>query len=127
MIDDKQRIVVHIICLPVFARDAQIIDAVARNKLVAPDVEPLARSVDPFPLRIDVQAERRSPWADILDELHFAAVPGKQHGARALDALLGEHGLVGFKIEFRLYEAVRPDNARELYGWMLAQAEVQDW
>src|SRR6185437_15071845 len=95
MIDDEQRIMVHIIRLPVFARDAQVICAVvARNKLIAADVEPLARSVDPFTLRIDVQAERRSPWADILNELHFAAVPGKQHGARALDTLLSKYGLI---------------------------------
>jgi hypothetical protein len=53
------------------------------------------------------------------------SIPCKKKRAGSLQALLSQHGLIGFQIEFRLDQAIRPYNAGEFDSRVLAQSKVQ--
>ena len=86
MIDDEQRDEIEEVRLPQLRRDAQVVGAVARHELIAAHLDPVFghQHVGRL-LRVDAQAERRSP-EHVGDKRHLAAVPGKQPRARALQA-----------------------------------------
>ena len=117
---------------PQVRRDAQVVKAVPRLELVAPDFDPVARLHHARRvLGVDPQAQWRAP-DEVGDELHARvgararAVVGQQPGAGAFQPLRGFGQLVGLQLELALRAAVGPDDADAVRALVVAQAEMRD-
>src|ERR1700741_2721897 len=117
---------VVIIGFPKFAGDSQVIVAVARDEFVPWNFVPFLRGGDArCAQRVNSQTDGRAPRNCVLDELHFAAVPGKKEWAGAFQALLGQDFLVGFEREFGADRSIGPDDACDVGTGVFAKSEVE--
>ena len=81
MIDHEQRRKIEEVRLPEFCGDAQIVEPITRLQLVPAKLHPvLGHQHVGCRLRVDPQAQRRSPQ-HVGHEPHRLAVPGEQPGA----------------------------------------------
>ena len=124
MVDHEQRHVVEEVRLPQVGGDAQVVLAVHRGELVAPDEHAVLGEGDVGGvLGVDAQTQGRAP-DEVGDELHPAAVVGEEPRARALEPLLGRDDLVGGELEVGLGHAVGPADAGDVGLGLHPEPEV---
>src|SRR5215831_8738440 len=124
MVDDHQRHVIDEVRLPQLGGDADVVDAVARDELVAANLHPVFRLRDTRRVDgVDAQPERRSPQ-EVRDEPHVVTVVREHPRARSLEPLLGDDDLVGLAVEVGLHDSVGPEDPRDVYTGARAKTEV---
>src|SRR6185503_531188 len=88
---DREPVAVEVVRLPQLGRDAQVVEASARDELVAAHLDPLLGLPDLQRLVVvDAQPDGRAPGRAVFDEAHTLPVEGEERRARALQTLFGE-------------------------------------
>ena len=124
VIDDEERRMIDEMRLPELGGDSHIVGAVACRELIAANLHPVfgLRHAGGI-LRVDAQAERRSPQ-EVGHELHPRPIVGKNPRTGSLEALLRDDRLIDGGIELGLGHAVRPDDARHVDARPRAETDV---
>ena len=126
MIHGHQADVIVVVDLPQFRGNPQIVIAVVRHQLIAPDLVPLAGRRDfRRAQRVDPQPDRRSPRHRVLHKFHVLAVVREQERADCLQSLLGHHFLIRFHFKFRAHRSVRPHNAHNFRARLISQSKMK--
>src|ERR1700722_9447874 len=128
MVDRHERDAIVVVDLPQLRCDAQVVISVMRNKLIAPDFVPLARSRYLCrSQRVDAQSNRRAPRHCVLDEFHLRAVPREKKWTGRFQPLFGDNFLVRLHSEFRAHCAVRPNDPHHFRARLVAKTKVKLW
>ena len=124
MVHHEQRHMIEEMRLPELRRNAHVVDAVVRPKLVAGNPDPVLRLAHASRiLSVDSQAQRRAP-EKVGDEAHASAIPRKHPRTRSLQTLLRDNHVIHRRAELRLRVAVRPHDARHVDAGARPEAEV---
>src|SRR4030095_11989557 len=124
MVHHEQRHVIEEMCLPEFGRDTNVVDAIARPKLIARDPDPILRLTHTRGVLGCDAASKRRPPQEIGDEADLCAVPREHPRARPFETLLCDDHVVDGRSELGLRVAVRPHDSRHIDAGAGAQTEM---
>ncbi len=126
MVNRHQRQIVVVVDLPQFRRDADIVEAIVRHELVAPDLVPLSRRRDLRRAeRVDAQTDGGAPGHRILHKFHLLSVVGEKKRTGSFQALLGHDFLVSFHPKLGAHRAIGPDDSHHFRLCLLSQSEMK--